>query len=83
VKTLIGTTQELSLGTAAQLHLGAAMPNLDFPGDPTGPLLYQEDVVRRRVQYEGGHALVPGGPGLGLELDEEALTRLWATFPNG
>src|SRR5262249_9351209 len=69
-QTLIGTTQELSIGTAAQAHLGAAMPNLHWPCDPTGPHLYQEDVVRRRVQYEAGFLVVPTGPGLGVEIDE-------------
>lgn len=80
MKTLIGTTQELSIGTAAQLHLGAAMPNLDVPGDTTGPLLYQQDVVKKRVQYEKGSAVVPEGVGLGMELDNDALQANAATF---
>ena len=79
-KTLIGTTQELSIGTAAQLHLGAAMSNVDFSGYPTGPLLYQEDIVRRRVQYEGGYALLPEGLGWGLELDPRLLAANRADF---
>lgn len=79
-KTLIGTTQELSIGTAAQLHLGAAMPNLDYAGDAAGPLLYQQDVVRQRIQYCQGYALVPEGPGWGLELDPEALAANHAKF---
>lgn len=70
---LIGTTQELSIGTAGQAHLGAAMPNLHFPADPTGPLLFLDDVVRSRVRYEHGYLIVPGGPGLGMELDHEKL----------
>jgi muconate cycloisomerase len=73
---LIGTTQELSIGTAAQAHLGAAMANLTHPCDPTGPLLYQQDVVRERVRYEGGHLVVPDGVGLGVEVDEEVLAEL-------
>jgi muconate cycloisomerase len=75
-QTLIGTTQELSIGTAAQAHLGAAMPNLEWPCDPTGPHLYQKDVVRRRVRYEAGYLIVPEGPGLGVEIDEEQLRAL-------
>ena len=55
-----------------QFHLGAAMPNLDFPGDPTGSLLYQQDVVRQRVLHRNGYGLLPEGPGWGLELDSEA-----------
>lgn len=73
---LIGTTQELSIGTAAQAHLGAAMPNLTHPCDPTGPLLYLEDVAQVRVQYELGHLIVPQGIGLGISLDEGKLAEL-------
>src|SRR5262249_8065629 len=76
IQTLIGTTQELSIGTAAQAHLGAAMPNLHWPCDPTGPHLYTEDVVRERVRYEDGFLIVPDGPGLGVEIDEERLRLL-------
>jgi muconate cycloisomerase len=73
---LIGTTQELSIGTAAQAHLAAAMPNPTHPCDPTGPLLYMEDVVREPVRYEQGHLIVPQGIGLRVALDENKLTEL-------
>ena len=73
---LIGTTQELSIGTAGQAHLGAAMPNLQYPSDPTGPILYQQDVVSSPVVYEHSHLLVQDGPGLGLEIDPELLQEL-------
>jgi muconate cycloisomerase len=70
---LIGTTQELNLGTAAVAHLAAAARVLDYPCDSTGPRLYSGDVVKTPVQYENSHLLVPDGPGLGLEIDEAAL----------
>lgn len=70
---LIGTTQELNLGTAAVAHLAAAARVLDYPGDNTGPQLYMADVVKTPVRYENSHLLVPEGPGLGLEIDEEKL----------
>jgi L-alanine-DL-glutamate epimerase-like enolase superfamily enzyme len=73
---LIGTTQELSIGIAAQAHLGAAMPNLNMPSDLTGGLLYLDDVVKERVRYENGYLWVPEGPGLGVEIDEERLVHL-------
>ena len=76
MKTLIGTTQELSIGTAAQAHLGASVPNLDYPSDPSGAQVFQEDVVVERVKYENGSLLVPDGPGLGLELDKDKLEAL-------
>ena len=76
LKSLIGTTQELSIGTAAQAHLGAAVPNLDYPCDPAGARLYQKDVVKKRVQYKEGHLIVPEGPGLGMELDEDKVKEI-------
>lgn len=77
-RCLIGTTQELSIGTAAVAQLGAAMANLTDVSDPTGPTLYTEDVVRAPVRYEEGHLLAPpvSVPGLGVELSEERLAAL-------
>ncbi len=73
---LIGTTQELSLGTAAIAHLGAAARVLDYPSDCTGPKLYTADITQKPVQYEGGYLQVPTGPGLGIEVDEQLLAEL-------
>ncbi|MDR3561849.1 MAG: mandelate racemase/muconate lactonizing enzyme family protein [Negativicutes bacterium] len=74
---LIGTTQELSIGTAAMAHLGSSLLNLTLISDPTGPELYVGDVVKERVKYEGGYLLVPDRslPGLGMSLDPELLQR--------
>jgi muconate cycloisomerase len=83
VHCLIGTTQELSIGTAAQAHLGASFVRLDHPGDPVGPRLYAQDVVKKRVDYVQGHLVVPQGPGLGVELDEDELARLTAPLEWG
>jgi L-alanine-DL-glutamate epimerase-like enolase superfamily enzyme len=76
IGVLIGTTQELSLGTAAIAHLGAVTRVLDYPSDSTGPRLYVRDVVKEPVRYEAGHLLVPEGPGLGVEVDEATLASL-------
>lgn len=75
---LIGTTQELNLGTAAVAHLAAAARVLDYPGDNTGPQLYTDDVVKNPVQYEQSHLLVPDGVGLGVEVDEAKLAEMTA-----
>jgi galactarate dehydratase (D-threo-forming) len=76
---LIGTTQELNLGTAAVAHLGAAARILDYPGDNTGPHLYTKDVVKTPVVYEQSHLIVPEGPGLGIEVDEDVLQEMTAS----
>jgi muconate cycloisomerase len=73
ISTLLGSTVEMSIGTAAAAHLVAAVPNLDLPIYPAGPLVYREQVVKERVRYDEGHIIVPEGPGLGMELDEKLL----------
>ena len=82
IKTLIGTTQELSIGTAAQAALGASVPNLDFHCDLSGQL-YEEDVVVAPLEYEDSHLIVPDGPGVGLTLDEEMLEKLYGPLHLG
>ncbi|MBO1514988.1 mandelate racemase/muconate lactonizing enzyme family protein [Metabacillus bambusae] len=74
---ILGTTQELSIGTAAMAHLGAALTNLTYTSDPTGPELYIGDVVKNRVQYKDGYLHLPdrGVTGLGIELDEELIEK--------
>jgi len=70
---LIGTTQELNLGTAAVAHLGATASVLDYPSDNTGPMLYVDHIVKQPLPYENGYLIVPDGVGLGVEPDETVL----------
>jgi muconate cycloisomerase len=73
---LLGTTQELGLGTAAVAHVGAVLPALPFPSDNVGPRLYTADVATPAVEYVGGHLVVPTGPGLGPSVDPALLESL-------
>ena len=78
LECLIGTTQEMSIATAAQAHVGAVVPSLDYASDPVGPCLYTADVVRERARFEGGDLLVPEGVGLGIEVEEECIQSIAA-----
>jgi muconate cycloisomerase len=75
---LLGTTQELSIGTAAMAHLGSSLVNLSYTSDPTGPELYKADIVETSIRYEQGYLLVPDRklPGLGLTLDRKKIAAL-------
>ena len=73
---LHGTTQELSLGTAAAAHVCASLANLEYTSYPVGPVLYTEDCTQDRIRYEDSCLVVPDSPGLGIEIDEEQLERL-------
>ncbi len=76
-EVVIGTTQELSIGTAAMAHLGCSLTNINYTSDPTGPELYVGDVVKEKVVYQDGFLHVPKRdiPGLGIELDENLLMK--------
>ena len=62
------------LGTA-NLQLAACTPNflilegiLDWGG-------FHGEILKRPIQWQDGHVLVPDGAGLGIELDEEVAAR--------
>ena len=76
MRALHGTTQELSIGTAAAAHVCASIERIDMPCDPAGPILYTEDCTLNRVRYEDSCLVVPDGPGLGVEVDEEHLEEI-------
>ena len=73
---LLGTTQELTLGTAAVAHVGAVLPSLPFPSDNVGPRLYTSDVAAPAVRYERSEMVVPDGVGLGPVVDPGLLEAL-------
>lgn len=78
VGVLIGTTQELGVGTAAAAVLAGVVPRIDHPCDNVGPRLYVDDVVVEHQRYLDGHLIVPTGPGLGVEVDRTRLEALGA-----
>ncbi|MGD9855071.1 MAG: mandelate racemase/muconate lactonizing enzyme family protein [Planctomycetaceae bacterium] len=72
----MGSNLELGIGTAAMLHLGAALPTIaseQFPGDFIGPLYHAADLLRTPLRLGPVAAVVPDGPGLGVELDDDQL----------
>jgi muconate cycloisomerase len=74
----IGSNLELGIGTAAMLHVAAAVQSIDseaYPADIIGPLYHEADLLRQPLSLGPELAQVPDGPGLGVELDEEQLER--------
>lgn len=78
LRCILSTTQETSLGTAGVAHVGASVINVDYPTVAVGPKLYTADVARNPIQYRNGFMQVPAGPGLGIEVDWDAVGRLSA-----
>lgn len=71
LRCTIGSNLEMDLGTAAMLHLAIAMPGFanEVDHDVIGPLYYDDHFTRTPIRYRGGYAVVPDGPGLGVEFD--------------
>ncbi|MFD1708954.1 muconate cycloisomerase family protein [Siminovitchia sediminis] len=78
-----GTSLESSIGTAACLHAYASIPNLDYGSELFGPSWLADDPVINPLVYEDGCILVPDGPGLGVELDEDKLKKYRRTEQKG
>lgn len=68
-----GTFLESSIGTAANLQLGAALGDLAWGSEWIGPAWLSDDLVVEPVRYERFELRVPEGPGLGVELDREKV----------
>jgi glucarate dehydratase len=72
------SNSHLGISLAAMTHLAAATPNLTYACDTHWPWKDVEDdvVVPGALRFENGAVPVPTGPGLGVELDRDALARL-------
>jgi glucarate dehydratase len=67
----------LGLSLAAMAHIAAATPNLTYALDTHTPWKSEaEDVVVDPLTFTDGAVTLPSGPGLGVELDRDALARL-------
>jgi muconate cycloisomerase len=71
----VGSMPELGLGTAANAHLAAAVPELDLASDVCGFLYHATDIIEPPLVVEDGCVTVPKGPGLGVDVDVAAVER--------
>lgn len=65
----------LGISLAAMTHVAATVPNLDHSCDTHYPW-QTEDVITERHTFSGGRLAVGDAPGLGVELDHDAVKRL-------
>ncbi|MDF3144689.1 MULTISPECIES: glucarate dehydratase family protein [unclassified Streptomyces] len=71
------SNSHLGISLAAMTHVGAAIPHLDHSCDTHYPWNSADDVILPgALQLRDGAVEVPTGPGLGVELDHDALHRL-------
>ena len=65
---------DLGIFDAFRLHASAAAPNCTFGSDLCGNFVHEHSLLKEPL-VQDGYAIVPTGPGLGVELDEEAVAR--------
>ena len=73
----LGTSHDSSIKIAASFHLASALPNHIYPCDLLGPRLHVDDIATEPLQIRGGYGVAPDRPGLGVELNEQVMSR-WA-----
>jgi glucarate dehydratase len=74
------SNSHLGISLAAMVHLGAALPDFHHALDTHYPWQSEEIIQGGRLIFEDGSVAVPSGPGLGVELDREALERLHQNY---
>ena len=65
---------ESSIATAAVLHLAVSIPSIDW-GVSLSSQYLADDIVRKPLAILHGHATVPEGNGLGIEVDDAKIAR--------
>ncbi len=71
------------IGLAAALQLIAALPDVPPRHTPHPPILefdrsehpFRQSVLKTPIEHEGGRVAIPAGPGLGIEIDRDAIAR--------
>jgi muconate cycloisomerase len=70
-----GAGVDLGLLEASYVHASAVCRNCVQRGDVFGRLIREHDLLATPLQIKDGYATVPTGPGLGVELDDDAVER--------
>ncbi len=76
----VHSSGELGVQLASMLHLGAALPNLNFAADAHYHHLTDDIIVGGKMAYHDGAIAVPTAPGLGVEIDRDKLAEYAEVF---
>jgi L-alanine-DL-glutamate epimerase-like enolase superfamily enzyme len=70
-----GSGNDLGILEHAALHAAAAARNCVLASDFVGSWTREDDLIVEPIHFEDGYAIVPERPGLGCELDLDAVKR--------
>jgi muconate cycloisomerase len=69
----VGGALESIIGSSAGLHLAASSPAIDLGCEMSAQFLLKDDFGTSKLTMRDGALVVPTGPGLGVEIDEDKL----------
>ena len=70
------SNSHLGISLAAMTHVAASVPNLTYALDTHWPWKDDDVIAEGALAFRDGEVTVPTSPGLGVELDRDALARL-------
>ena len=70
------SNSHLGISLMAMTHVAASVPNLTYACDTHYPWQEEEVIKGGRIHFDKGSVVVPSAPGLGVELDYDALATL-------
>ncbi|MEC3978702.1 glucarate dehydratase family protein [Amycolatopsis sp. H20-H5] len=69
------SNSHLGISLAAMVHVAAATPHLSYACDTHWPWKTADVIAPGALEFRGGAVAVPDKPGLGVELDPDALAK--------
>jgi muconate cycloisomerase len=75
IRCVVGHGFGLGVNTMAEIMLAATSGNVIDGLECVGPLKTADDIVTRKLDLTGGSLALPGGPGLGVTLDDAKIAK--------
>jgi len=70
-----GSGLDLGILDMSYIHACAAAKNCILPSGIQGHFIREDDLIEEKIKFEGPYAIVPNRPGLGVNLDWDALIK--------
>jgi len=75
IRCVVGHGFGLGVNTMAEIMLAATSDNVIDGLECVGPLKTKDDIVTQKLDLSNGSITLPGGPGLGVTLDDAKLAQ--------
>ncbi len=75
IRCVVGHGFGLGVNTMAEIMLAATSKNVIDGLECVGPLKTSDDIVTHKLDISSGSIALPGGPGLGVELDDKKVAK--------